>query len=74
MESGTALVGVLVLGPTEAVLASGSVSVPGRKGEALLALLALSVPRAVSDDRLVDELWGDTPPANPANIKIVSFP
>ena len=45
MESGTALVGVLVLGPTKAVVAAGSVSVPGRKGEALLALLALSVPQ-----------------------------
>ena len=67
MESGTTLLGVSVLGPTEAVLESGPASVPGHKGEALLALLALALPRAVSDDRLIDELWGDDQPANPAN-------
>jgi predicted ATPase/DNA-binding SARP family transcriptional activator len=45
----------------------------GRRGKvagrqrALLALLALRAPRAVSADQLVDALWGDDLPADPAN-------
>jgi DNA-binding SARP family transcriptional activator len=41
--------------------------VAGGKLQSLLAMLALAVPHAVSDDRLVDELWGDDPPAKPVN-------
>jgi DNA-binding SARP family transcriptional activator len=33
----------------------------------LVALLALGSPHPMSGDRLIDELWGDRPPANPAN-------
>jgi predicted ATPase/DNA-binding SARP family transcriptional activator len=45
----------------------------GRRGKvagrqrALLALLALQAPRPVSADQLVDALWGDDLPADPAN-------
>jgi predicted ATPase/DNA-binding SARP family transcriptional activator len=45
----------------------------GRRGKvagrqrALLALLALRAPRPVSADQLVDALWGDDLPADPAN-------
>ena len=41
--------------------------VPGSKLQALVGLLALAVPHPVSADRLIDELWGDEQPANPAN-------
>ena len=58
---------VSLLGPFE-VRAEGRVTaVAGVKLQSLLAQLALAVPHAVSDDRLVEELWGDDQPANPAN-------
>jgi predicted ATPase/DNA-binding SARP family transcriptional activator len=40
--------------------------VVGRQ-QVLLALLALAAPRSVSVDRLLDGLWGDDLPADPAN-------
>ncbi len=42
-------------------------SVPGTKLQALLALLAVSVPHPVSDGRLIAEVWGDDRLANPNN-------
>ena len=39
----------------------------GAKLQALLAMLALASPHPVSDDRLIEELWGEDQPANPAN-------
>jgi len=52
-----------VLGPLE--VRSGDRAVPIGRGKqrALLALLLLNAGRVVSTDRLIDELWGDTPPA-----------
>ncbi len=38
---------------------------PGRKGRALLAFLALNAERAVSRDELLDVLWRVQPPADP---------
>ena len=35
----------------------------GTKQRALLALLALRINQTVSPDRLIDELWGERPPA-----------
>ncbi|HEX2577217.1 MAG TPA: BTAD domain-containing putative transcriptional regulator [Aquihabitans sp.] len=58
---------VLVLGAVEARGAAGPIAVSGAKLQALLAMLALAVPNPVSDDRLIEELWGDDQPANPAN-------
>ena len=58
---------VSVLGPTEVDVGAGPVSIVGAKVQALLALLALAAPRPVSDDRLIDELWGDEQPLKPAN-------
>ena len=46
---------------------AGSRPVAGAKLQALLALLALAVPNPVSDDRLLEELWGDDQPSNPTN-------
>jgi predicted ATPase/DNA-binding SARP family transcriptional activator len=41
------------------------VAVPGAKVRALLADLIIHEGHPVSVDRLVDDLWGDAPPANP---------
>ena len=41
--------------------------VAGTGLQALLAMLALAVPNSVSDDRLIDELWGDEQPGHPGN-------
>ncbi|HSK57912.1 MAG TPA: BTAD domain-containing putative transcriptional regulator, partial [Actinomycetospora sp.] len=56
-----------LLGPP-ALLADdgGRPKVAGRQ-RAVLAILALAAPRPVSTDRLLDALWGDELPADPAN-------
>ncbi len=57
-----------VLGPLEVWTADGSpVRVPELKVRTLLAALLAERGRAVSADALVDHLWGDALPANPAN-------
>ena len=53
-----------ILGPLEVLDNGGEISIRGRKLQALLALLLLNAPEVVSRDRLVDELWGDDPPAS----------
>jgi DNA-binding SARP family transcriptional activator len=53
-----------VLGPLEVQDASGAVvEVGSPKLRALLALLLLEAGRVVPLDRIVDELWGERPPA-----------
>ncbi|MFG6200296.1 BTAD domain-containing putative transcriptional regulator [Nonomuraea sp. JJY05] len=55
-----------VLGPLAVWSADGElVVVPESKVRSLLAALLTSRGQVVSADRLVDELWGDTAPANP---------
>jgi predicted ATPase/DNA-binding SARP family transcriptional activator len=55
-----------VLGPLTVWTAAGSVvPVPGAKVRALLAVLLTAEGRAVSADRLAEDLWGDHPPSNP---------
>ncbi|MFI0740356.1 BTAD domain-containing putative transcriptional regulator [Streptomyces sp. NPDC021100] len=57
-----------VLGPLEVWDGRGEpVRVPEVKVRALLADLLVHEGRPVSADRLVDDLWGDRPPGNPAN-------
>ena len=58
---------VSLLGPLEVRSDHGVQPVAGVKLQSLLALLALAAPHPVSDDRLIEELWGDEQPANPAN-------
>ncbi|GAA0394868.1 SARP family transcriptional regulator [Acrocarpospora corrugata] len=56
-----------VLGPLAVWTADGrAVTIPGLKVRALLADLLVHEGRTVSVDRLVDDLWGDDAPANPA--------
>jgi predicted ATPase/DNA-binding SARP family transcriptional activator len=56
-----------ILGPLEVHDGSGPVRVPGAKERGLLADLLVHAGRVVAADRLVDDLWGDEPPGNPAN-------
>ena len=54
-----------VLGPLQVVAATGAVArLGGLRQRAVLALLLMRAPEAVSRDRLVDELWGEGPPAS----------
>lgn len=57
-----------LLGPLELLDAQGNaVAVSGQKRRALLATLAVRAGRPVPIERLVGELWGNTPPANATN-------
>jgi class 3 adenylate cyclase len=56
------LLEVLLLGPLEAAVEGRQVELRRRKQRELVALLALRAGEVVSTDRLVDELWGETPP------------
>jgi predicted ATPase/DNA-binding SARP family transcriptional activator len=53
-----------VLGPLVVTRADGVVAVPSGRQRSLLALLLQEGGPAVSRDRLIDELWGETPPAS----------
>ncbi|WP_344471725.1 AfsR/SARP family transcriptional regulator [Nonomuraea monospora] len=56
-----------VLGPLAVWTDAGeTVTVPGLKVRALLVDLLVHEGHPVSVDRLVDDLWGEEPPANPA--------
>src|SRR5512133_852482 len=52
-----------LLGPVEAVNEEGPAGLGAPKQRALLAVLLLNANEVVSRDRLVDQLWGDDPPA-----------
>ena len=52
-----------ILGPLQAREAGGDVALGGGKQRALLALLLLHANETLSADRVIDELWGERPPA-----------
>ena len=52
-----------LLGPLEAVVDGAPVRLGPPQQRALLALLLLNANEVVSRDRIVDELWGERPPA-----------
>jgi DNA-binding SARP family transcriptional activator len=52
-----------LLGPLEAVVDGTPVQLAAAKPRALLALLLLDRNQVVATERLIDELWGDEPPA-----------
>ena len=52
-----------LLGPLEVIERDRSLVLGGRKQRALLAVLLLHANDAVSRERLIDELWGDSAPA-----------
>src|SRR3954466_2424085 len=54
---------VELLGPVEAWVDDRAVALGGQRPRALFAVLALTAGRVVTSDRLIDELWGEEPPA-----------
>ena len=56
-----------ILGPLEVGLDGPPFAAKGRKPRALLALLLLHRNETVPADRLIDDLWGESPPATAAN-------
>ena len=55
-----------LLGPLEVTEHERPLALGGTKPRALVALLLLHANQVVSADRLIDELWGDEPPATAA--------
>lgn len=53
---------VRILGPTEVALDGEQVRLPTGRARSLFALLALHPDEVVSADRLIHELWGESPP------------
>jgi DNA-binding SARP family transcriptional activator/Tfp pilus assembly protein PilF len=58
---------VRLLGPVEIRGGAGWRGIASAKQRTLLAILAINRATPVSVDRLVDDLWGASPPRNPAN-------
>ena len=57
-----------ILGPLEFRSGDAWAGIGAPKWRALFAALLLNHGRVVSTQRLIDELWGDEPPAKPANL------
>ena len=57
-----------LLGPLEAVEDDRPLALGGVKQRALLAVLLLHANQVVSSDRLIDEVWGESPPATAGKI------
>src|SRR5438876_4084513 len=57
-----------ILGPVEAVDGGRTLSLGGGAARSLLALLLLHANEVVSGERIVDELWGERPPATASKI------
>lgn len=56
-----------VLGSLEARVEGEAVALGGAKQRAVLAVLLLHADEAVSVERLIDEVWGDSPPPSAAH-------
>ena len=56
-----------ILGPLEVVAAGESLALGSAQQRAVLGLLLVRAPEPVSRDRLIDELWGERPPASAAH-------
>jgi DNA-binding SARP family transcriptional activator/ABC-type branched-subunit amino acid transport system substrate-binding protein len=53
-----------VLGPVEVLVDGRPLALGARKQRAVLAMLVLEANRPVSTDRLIEGLWGESPPAS----------
>ena len=60
---GRDVIGYRLLGPLEVTVDGTAVDLGGLKQRALLAVLLLHVNQPVHRDVLVDQLWGEHPPA-----------
>ncbi len=56
-----------ILGPFEVRFDGARVTIPGRKARTLLAALVVAAGNTVSRDRLIDSIWGETPPSSAVN-------
>ena len=56
-----------ILGPFQVVAADAMLARGGAQRRAVLALLVLAAPEAVSRDRLIDGLWEERPPTSAAH-------
>jgi predicted ATPase/DNA-binding SARP family transcriptional activator len=57
-------VDVRILGPLEVLTHGAPAQLGAPRQRALLALMAINANELVAKDRLVDELWGESPPAS----------
>jgi DNA-binding SARP family transcriptional activator len=57
-----------ILGSMEVLDGARPLALPAGRGRALLALLVLHAGEAVSAERLIDELWGEHPPATASTV------
>jgi DNA-binding SARP family transcriptional activator len=55
-----------ILGPLQVIADDGEVRVGSSKERTLLAVLLLQASSVVSRERLIDELWGESPPPTAA--------
>ena len=55
-----------ILGPLEVVEHGRSLTLHGHRQRSLLAVLLLHANEVVSTERLIDDLWGEAPPATAA--------
>jgi predicted ATPase len=55
---------IQVLGPIAVTCGNRPLALGGPRQQAVLAVLLVSANRAVSADRLIDEVWGSSPPAS----------
>ena len=58
----------MILGPLDLENGAGPVSLDAPKQRALLGVLLLHPNEAVSSERLIDELWGERPPATATKV------
>jgi DNA-binding SARP family transcriptional activator len=59
---------VRILGPLEVLHAGASLPLGGAKQRAVFAMLALHANRVLPMDTLIDGLWAEAAPADPANV------
>ena len=57
-----------ILGPLRAVGGDAEVDLGGPRQQRVLAVLLAAAPDAVSVDRLIDEVWGETPPGTASHV------
>jgi DNA-binding SARP family transcriptional activator len=57
-----------ILGSMEVLDEARPLALPAGRGRALLALLVLHAGEAISAERLIDELWGEHPPATASTV------
>ena len=63
-----------VIGGVEAVRDGRLITIDSAKQRALLAMLVIHANEVVSTDRLMDALWGESPPDGGVSIRPAAWP